>query len=132
MFIESSIRGGISVISHRYARANNPYLKPELYDGSKPNSYLLYVDANNLYGWAMSQKLPVRNFKFLTPEEIEATDFCSVPDDSDIGYIIECDFKYPENLHDLHNDYPLAPESLVVTKNMLSPFARSFGDTHVE
>ena len=80
LFVESSIRGGISVISNRYAQANNPYLKN--YDSTQPNSYLFYVDANNLYGWAMSEKLPVRNFKFLSVDEISRIDFCSVPDDS--------------------------------------------------
>lgn len=130
-FLESAIRGGISVISHRYAKANNPYMG-DAYDPSKPNSYLLYTDANNLYGYAMSQKLPVRNFRFLEPEEIESIDFCSVSDDSDVGYIIECDLHYPENLHDVHNDYPLAPESMIITPDMLSPYSKSFGAKHVD
>jgi hypothetical protein len=74
VFVESGIRGGISVISNRYARANNPYLKPEDYDSSKPHSYIIYLDANNLYGWAMSQPLPVGGFRFLTDEEISQLD----------------------------------------------------------
>jgi hypothetical protein len=132
IFIESAIRGGISTITHRHARANNPYMKPEDYDPSTPNSYILYLDANNLYGWAMSQRLPVRNFKFLTAQEIAEIDFQSVSDDSDIGYIVECDLEYPSYLHDAHNDYPLAAENLVVTEEMLSPFCKSFGQKHVE
>jgi hypothetical protein len=89
IFIESAIRGGISTITHRHARANNPYMKPEDHDPSTPNSYILYLDANNLHGWAMSRRLPVRNFKFLTAQEIAEIDFQSVCDDSDIGYIVE-------------------------------------------
>lgn len=119
-------------MSRRYARANNPYLKPELYVSSKPNVYLLYVNANNLYGWAMSQNIAGRTFKFLTPYEIEKIDICSVSDDSNVGYVIDCDFHCPDNLHDRHNGYPLAPESIVCTKDVLSPFARSFMNTHVE
>jgi hypothetical protein len=130
LFVESSIRGGISVISNRHARANNPYLKD--YDSSNPHSYIFYVDANNLYGWAMSEKLPVRNFKFLSEHEVGATDFCKVPDDSRTGYIVECDLEYPESLHDSHNDYPLAPESVIVTKDMLSPYCRSFENKHID
>jgi hypothetical protein len=62
LFFESAMRGGISVISNRYARANNPYLKPEDYVSDQPHSYISYLDANNLYGWAMSQYLPVDTF----------------------------------------------------------------------
>jgi hypothetical protein len=119
LFVEYSIRGGISVISNRHARANNPYLKD--YDSANPHSHIFYVDANNLYGWAMSEKSPVRNFKFLPEHEVGAADFCKVPDDSRTDYIVECDLEYPESLHDSHNDYPLAPESVIVTKDMLSP-----------
>jgi hypothetical protein len=130
LFIESSIRGGISVISNRYARANNPYLDD--YDNSRANSYIFYVDANNLYGWAMSEKLPMKDFRFLSRDEFERLDFLKVPDDSDIGYIIECDLTYPKSLHDKHNDYPLAPESVVVSEDMLSPFCQSFNCKHFE
>ena len=130
LFVESAIRGGISVISNRYAQANNPYM--DNYDKTQPNSYLFYVDANNLYGWAMSEKLPVNNFKFLTEQEVARVDFCSVPDDSETGYIVECDLEYPTELHDEHNDYPLAPESVIVTEQMLSPLCRSFNKKHIE
>jgi hypothetical protein len=81
VFIESAIRGGISTITHRHSRFNNPYMKPEDYDPSAPNSYILYLDSNNLYGWALSQRLPVRNFKFATAHEIADIDFQNVPDE---------------------------------------------------
>jgi hypothetical protein len=130
LFISSSIRGGISVISHRHAHANNPYL--EGYDSSKDKSYIVYVDANNLYGDAMSQPLPFDDFEFLSENEISATDFLNVPDDSPIGYLLEVDLEYPETLHDLHNDYPLAPESVLITEDMLSDFCRSFKQKHFD
>jgi hypothetical protein len=132
LFIENSIRGGISVVSHRYARANNPYLKSEDYDSSQPHSYIMYLDANNLYGWGMSQKLPVKDFRFLSDEEISNIDFCAVSDDAETGYFVECDLEYPTELHDAHNDYPLAPESMFVTEDMLSPFCKSFNKKHID
>ena len=130
LFVESGMRGGISVISNRYARANNPYLKTEDYDSAQPHSYILYLDANNLYGWAMSQRLPVGGFRFLSDDEISKIEFANVSDDSDIGYIVECDLEYPAELHKLHNDYPLAPEHMTVTETMLSPFCKSMNLKH--
>jgi hypothetical protein len=82
-FFEGGMRGGISVISNRFARANNPCLKPEDYDKNKPNSYICYLDANNLYGWAMSQYLPYGKFRFMSDEEIEQLDVTTVPDDAE-------------------------------------------------
>ena len=131
LFFESGMRGGISVISNRYARANNPYLKPEDYDNTQPHSYITYLDANNLYGWAMSQHLPVGGFRFLTDDEIAQIDFTAVPDDSDIGYVVECDLEYPSELHDNHNDYPLAPEHMTITQDQLSEFCKSMNMKHV-
>jgi hypothetical protein len=122
LFIEKGIRGGISQISNRYAKANNPYLND--YDSSKPTSYLAYYDVNNLYGKALCEKLPTGFFRFLTEEEIEKFDINSIALNSSTGYIIECDLHYPKHLHDLHNDYPLAPESKVITNDMLSPYAQ--------
>jgi len=131
LFFESGMRGGISVISNRYARANNPYLKPEDYDSTQPHSYITYLDANNLYGWAMSQHLPVGGFRFLTDDEIAQIDFTAVPDDSDIGYAVECDLEYPSELHDNHNDYPLAPEHMTINQDQLSEFCKSMNQKHV-
>jgi len=68
----------------------------------------------------MSQ--PVGNFRFLFPDEIAVFDLISVPSHGDTGYIVESDLKYPENLHGLHNDYPLAPEHITVSPDMLSDF----------
>ncbi|GFT79539.1 uncharacterized protein NPIL_518911 [Nephila pilipes] len=118
LFIERGIRGGISMISHRFSSANNKYL--EFYDEVKSSKYILYLDANNLYGWAMSQFLPTHGFEWIK----EPVNFMEISDESDIGFILEVDLDYPENLHDLHNDYPLAPETLNVTNDMLSPYCK--------
>ena len=87
LFIEEGIRGGAATISHQYARANVSGM--ENYDVSKRNSYIMYLDANNLYGWVMSHPLPMSNFEWLTEQEMEELDVIMVPNDSsrDIFYI---------------------------------------------
>ncbi|XP_033761654.1 uncharacterized protein LOC117343421 [Pecten maximus] len=121
LFIEKGLRGGISMITHRHAEANNSHV-PE-YDPSKDTKYIVYLDANNLYGWAMSQPLPTHDFGWLNDQEREKFDVTGISDDSQVGYILEVDLEYPSDLHDLHNDYPLAPERIQVTADMLSPYA---------
>lgn len=132
-FLERGIRGGISQISHRYAKANNKYLKD--YNPKEKSSYIAYVDANNLYGWAMSQRLPISNFKWLSDEELEFMN-----DDIDLvnnfnaegreGLILEVDLEYPEHLHDKHNQYPMAPESMTIKDDMLSEYAKKIRTDH--
>ena len=113
---ESQKRGGVSMVSKRYGKANNP--KCSGYDKNRPNKYLMYVDANNLYGWAMSQYLPTGGFKWINPKT--APDIMSIPENSPKGYTFVVDLRYPEELHNLHNDYPLAPENIEITRDMLS------------
>ena len=125
-FIEKGMRGGISTITHRYALANNKYMKN--YDPQKESSYIPYLDANNLYGWAMSQRLPKGNFRWissgkLTPELLE-----SYHENTAKGLILEVDLDYPPELHHLHNGYPLAPEKMTVQKEMLSDYSRKILD----
>ena len=109
LMVESGIRGGISMISNRYGEANNKYMKN--FDKTKLSKFLMYLDANNLYGWAMTQKLPVHSFKWMTKKEIENifnNQIVQVWEKTPC--ILEVDLEYPEELHDLHNDYPLCPE----------------------
>ena len=118
LFVEGAKRGGICMISHRHAVANNPYVHN--YDNTKENSYIMYLDANNLYGWAMSQSLPVDGFKW----ETKTLDQIMYMNENDSrGCFVEVDLEVPTELHDLMNDYPLAPEKKAVTYDMLSPFA---------
>jgi hypothetical protein len=117
LFIEKGIRGGIASINHRFSKANNAYLQN--YDADKPSKYIIDLDANNLYGWAMSQHLPTGKFKWLSEDQISKLDVVNVPNDNAEGYILEVDLEYPSEIHDNHNDYPLAPEKLTITADML-------------
>ena len=123
LFMEHGLRGGVSFVNQRFAKANNKYLGD--YDDSQPSSYLIYLDANNLYGWAMCQFLPTHGFHWLDQDEVESFDVSSVADDASEGFILEVDLEYPSHLHDTHNDYPLAPERMKITDSMLSPYAKS-------
>ena len=125
-FIEKGMRGGISYIANRYAKANNKYMKN--YDEKTPSKYIMYLDANNLYGWAMSQYLPTGNFKWLSQNQIEKTNLGKYTENSKKGLILEVDLEYPQELHDLHNDYPLGPEKIKVAKDMLSDYCKKIAD----
>ena len=110
LMIEEGIRGGICHAVHRYAKANNEYMKN--YDKSKESSYIQYLDANNLYGAAMSEKLPINEFKWVN--DISRIDKKFVK--SDKGYILEVDVDYPSKLHRLHSDMPFLPERMKIDK----------------
>ena len=84
----------------------------------------MYLDANNLYRCAMSQHLPTGDFKWMT-EEIEKINLSKYTDDYKKGMILEVDLEHPQELHDLHNDYPLASERIKVTKEMLSNYCKT-------
>ena len=110
LMFEEGIRGGISIISNRYGEANNKYMRKG-FNKNKPSKYLMYLDANNLYGCGMSEKLPTHGFKWLLDREIEKLFNNRVLQVWEkIPCILEVDLEYPENLHDLHNDYPFCPE----------------------
>lgn len=119
LFFEEGIRGGVSTITQRYAKANNNDLQED-YSPQLPSNYLLYLDCNNLYGVALSDYLPTGDFKWLTEEEISILNISNLPEDNDKDYIIECDLEYNTDLHASHSDYPLAPERMVVSDEMLS------------
>ena len=120
--------GGTSYIANRYGEANNKYMKT--YDEKAPSKYIMYLDANNLYGWAMSQYLPTGGFKWMTKNHIDKIDLAKYTEDSKKGLILEVDLAYPEELHDLHNDYPIAPEKVKVTKNMLSDYCQKIASKY--
>ena len=120
LFIEKGIRRGISYIAKRHSKANNKYMQS--YDDKKSSKYITYFDANNLYGWAMSQYLPYSGFKWLKENEIDKFWLNSFSEDSSGAYILEVGLEYPDELHELHNYYPSAPEKLEISHNMLPKY----------
>ena len=113
--VGKDIRGEICHSIYRYAKANNKYMKD--YEKSKESSYLKYWDLNNLYGWAMSQKLPVNSFEWIEDTSQFNEDFIrNCNEEGDEIYFLEVDIQYSEKLHDLHNDLPLLPERVEIEK----------------
>ena len=115
LMVEEGIRGGICHSINRYAKANNKYM--ENYDENEESFYIQYLDANNLYGWAISQKLPKNNFKWVEDTSRINEEFIkSYNENSNKGYILEVDVKYPKKLHDLHSDLPFLPRRMKIYK----------------
>ena len=114
---EKGIRGGMCQASYRYAKVNNKYMNN--YDKNIESSYLEYVDANNLYGYAICKKLSVDCFKWINDLSIFTEDFIKNYDDdeSDIGYLFVVDVEYPKKLHMLHSDLPFLPEKMTINKS---------------
>ncbi|XP_065662831.1 uncharacterized protein LOC136085451 [Hydra vulgaris] len=107
LMIKKGIRGGISMISNRLETSNNKYMD-DAYDKSKESTFIQYLDANNLYEWAMSKPLPTHGFKWMDEDELKNWKL--------IPCILEVDLDYPDYLHDDHNDYPLAQERVNIDK----------------
>ena len=123
LMVKEGIRGGICHSIHRYAKANNKYMKN--YNNNEESSYIQYLDANNLYGWAMSKKLPVNRFKWLdndkttepSAKHVINEEFIKNYNENDKKrYILEVDVKYPKKLHNLHSDLPFLPERMEINK----------------
>ena len=113
--IQSGIRGGLSFINTRHASARST--------GDDPRC-IVYLDANNLYGYAMSHCLPLEGFEWMSPDDIENFDARrDVTDMPGPGFILEVTLRYPEHLHLQHNSFPLAPESMEIRGEELSPYA---------
>ena len=109
------ICGGICNNVHSYAEANNKYMKN--YDKNKESSFLMYVDANSLYGWAMSKKLPVDGFKWVEDLSMFTEDFIkNYDEEGDVGYLLVVDIEYPKTLRMLHSDLPFLPEKMKINK----------------
>ena len=106
----------------------NKYMKE--YNEKAPSKYIMYLDRNDLYGWAMSQYLPTGNFKWMTNKEISKIDLGKYKADGKNGLILEVDLEYPQELHDMHNDYPVCPEKVKVSKNILSTYCKKIAEKH--
>lgn len=118
-FLERSIRGGTCIIPNRRAEANNKYLPN--FNPNHLSSYIIFLDMNNLYVKVQEHFLPLKGFKWCRP-----VDILNVADDAKYGYILEVDLAYPEELHDKHNDFPLAPEKMKV--EVVSPYSQAIPD----
>ena len=109
-FFERQIRGGVSSVFHRFSQANNKFMKD--FDSSKVSKFIVYLDANSLYPTAMMQPLPVGGFEWLSEGKLKQWE--KIVDSEDLGCVLEVDLEYPAELHDFHNDFPLAPELMEV------------------
>ena len=115
LLFEKGIRGGMCNAVCKYIKGNNKYMKT--YDNTKESIFLMYVDANNLYGWAMCEKLPIDGFKWETDLSIFTSDFIKNYDShSDMGYIFYGDITYPKELYELRKDLPFLPDRTEVNK----------------
>jgi len=126
LFVENAIRGGMSFIAHRHSVANNKYMKN--FDPSKPSKYIMYLDANNLYGWAMMQKLATGGYAWENVNDWNEEKIMKIDDNDKRGYIFNVDLEYPAEIHDKHNLYPLCPERKKVCTKWLSPFQKQLKD----
>ena len=127
-FIEKGMHGGVSYIVNRYGNANNKYMKE--YDEKVPSKYIMYLDANNLYGWAMSQCLPTGKFKWMSNKEIKQSDLGKYKADRKKGLMLEVDLEYPRELQDMHNDYPICPERVKMSNDMLSGYCKKIAEKY--
>ena len=125
IFFEKGTRGGISYISNRYSKTNNKYLKS--FDPKQKSKHIIYLNTNNLYGYAMSKFLPTIGFKCIDPKEF---DFNKYTNNSSKGCVLEVDLKYPKQLHEYHNDYPLAPDNIEIKREMLSDYQLKIVDLY--
>lgn len=110
-FIKKGIRGGITHCPKRYTKANNQHMRN--FDSTKPSEYLMYFDANNLYGWAMSEYLPYDDFKWIDNIH-QIPQVNNIAENSPIGYIFEVDLEYPSSIHNYHNDLPFCAENKII------------------
>ena len=115
--IEAGLRGGMTQTTCKKVEANHKDMGDD-YDSRKESSYIdFYLDSNNLFGLSMIQKLQYINLEW---DDKITQEYIINYKNGSMGYILEVDVEYPKELHDLHNDYPLAPEVKNVKANMLS------------
>ena len=123
MFFEKGMRGGVSYISKSYSKANNKYLKS--YDPKQESKHIIYLDANNLYGYAISKFLLTSKFIWINSKGLDLNKHTS---NSSKGSALEVDFEYPTELRELRNDYPLTPDKIEIKREMLSNYQKKIAD----
>ena len=125
IFFEKGTKGEISYISNRYRNTNNKYLRS--YDTKQESKHIIYLNANNLYGYAMYKFLPTRGFKLIEPNECDLNKYTS---NSSKGYVLEVDLEWQRELQKLQNDYPLAPVKIEIKREMLSNYQLKIADRY--
>jgi hypothetical protein len=119
--VERAKRGGLTFVgSKRHVKANNHLIGD--FDETKPEDYIRYLDANNLYGWAMSESLPYKDIRYSNETALE--EVLKTADDNETGYILEVDLEFPEKIHDLLKEYPPCPEALTPQYEWFSDFQK--------
>ena len=126
LFIEKELRGGIFYIAKRCAEAKSKYMND--YDPKKQSTFIMYLDMNNLYGSAMSEYLPYEGLNWL--KNVDEFNVMSICKKSLTRYLLEVDLEYPDELHKLRNDYPLAPKKLAFSSDMLSNYYKKIADKY--
>ena len=127
LFIEKEMRGGIFYIAKNHNKENNKYMQSYV---NKPSKFIIYLDANNLYVWAIRQYLPYGGIKWLNQKEIDKFDVSSTECICVDGYILEVDLECPDELHEMHNNYPLAPEKLKINHDILSNYCSNIANDY--
>ena len=128
LFLNKDMWGGLSMVAKCHSKANHPSLTD--YDSSHPCRFLMFLNANNLYGKAMMDFLPVGGFRWITREELTVEFICGFPDEGEFGCFVDCTLFYSSALHNVHHDYPLAPVKWKVSYEDLSPHAKKMCDCH--
>ena len=123
ILFEKDMRGGTFYISTKYSKANNKYLKS--YDPKQESKHIIYLDANNLYGYAMSTFRPISGLEWIDPKEFELNKYTS---NSSKGCVLEVDLEYPKELRELHNDHPLALDKIEIKREILSEYQLKIAD----
>ena len=125
IFLEKGMRGGVFYISNRYSKANNKYLKS--YDPKQESKFIIYLHANNLYGYAMPKFLPTGGFKWIVPKEFGQNKYTS---NSLKVCVIKVDLEYPKELRELRNNYLLPPDKIEIKREMLSEYQLKIADRY--
>ena len=129
LMVEEGIRGGICHSVFGHAKANNKYMKD--YD-KKESSFLIYTGYNNLYGKAMSEKLPVYGFEWVDDiSEIDKNFIKNYDEDSNVGYFVKADIKYPKELHNKHSDLPFLPDVNKCKKLVCNLYDKKYYVDHI-
>ena len=127
LFADNMMNGGYAAVVEHFAKANNTYLKD--YDSEKPTSYIFSTDCTNNYGAAMRMSLPTDGFQWVEDASMFTEEYIkNLEADGAIGYFIEADLEYPDYLHDAHDSFPLGPEKIKITSNMLSDYQKNLAE----